>query len=211
MPRAGVLRVGAMEEAKDGGEAKGVRVVVRVRPLGSDGAHGCGEEPCLETRGATAVELTDRRFATPEVATYTFPAVYGPEATQEQVYAGEVAALVEKVAAGNGACLFAFGATGTGKTHTLQGCGSGNDGAGMVPRAAAALLAHQDVAGLGVSFVEVYNERLFDLLGEVEAAQGDAADIGAKPRRAALSMLELSKGAVSMPGRTQVSGGVRPA
>jgi hypothetical protein len=65
--------------------------------------------------------------------THTFPfsAVYGEESTQAEVYEGEVADFVKQVWQGQNATVFAYGTSGSGKTHTV----SGYDGEeGLIPR-----------------------------------------------------------------------------
>ena len=79
--------------------------------------------------------------------------VFGPEATQEEVY-GDLRPFVAPVAQGVNCTVFAYGQTGTGKTHTMLGAGaeasalvgeSVDDavtrGAGIIPRAVTDLFA----------------------------------------------------------------------
>jgi chromosomal replication initiation ATPase DnaA len=47
--------------------------------------------------------------------------VYGPESTQEFVYANTARSAVGQVLEGYNATIFAYGQTGTGKTHTMEG------------------------------------------------------------------------------------------
>ena len=71
--------------------------------------------------------------------------------------------------------MFAYGQTGTGKTHTMEGkTGNGvpiekDTEAGIIPRAMNALFdnLHKTNAtewSVRVSFLELYNEEIFDLL-----------------------------------------------
>ena len=91
--------------------------------------------------------------------------VFGPEAKQDEVYA-EVDALVRSALDGYDVCVLAYGATGSGKTHTMLG----EDG--IVPSAAKAIAAAaRDRKRRGwkldvrATAVEVYAEKCFDLLG----------------------------------------------
>lgn len=52
---------------------------------------------------------------------------------QEEVF-GAVSELVQSALDGHHVCLFSYGQTGAGKTHTMQGSGSG-PGRGIIPRA----------------------------------------------------------------------------
>jgi kinesin family protein 5 len=75
--------------------------------------------------------------------------------------------------------IFAYGQTGSGKTHTMFGPGavgmaadgaSGADLRGIIPRAVreiyerTAEMAHECQFTIRVSFLEVYQERIYDLL-----------------------------------------------
>ena len=64
------------------------------------------------------------------------------------------------------ATVFAYGATGAGKTHTMMGDA---DNAGIIPRAVADLFGRGiDGLSVTVSYLEVYNERIYDLLSSDE-------------------------------------------
>lgn len=52
---------------------------------------------------------------------YAFDRVFEPEATQRHVYQHTAFPLLDKVLNGYNATLFAYGATGCGKTHTIVG------------------------------------------------------------------------------------------
>ena len=71
---------------------------------------------------------------------YTF--VYAKEAPQQEVYSACAAEMVDAVIEGTNACIFAFGSTGAGKTHSMLGPEGGRRQAkqdGILPRAAAEL------------------------------------------------------------------------
>ncbi|KAL7751258.1 Kinesin- motor protein [Sorochytrium milnesiophthora] len=105
--------------------------------------------------------------------TYTFDRVFGPEATQDTVYEDVAAPILHEVLAGYNCTIFAYGQTGTGKTHTMEGSlqmenGTYSAQAGIVPRVLFKLfeaLELQDVkSSVKVSCIELYNEELRDLL-----------------------------------------------
>lgn len=52
---------------------------------------------------------------------FTFDRTFGPESTQTEVYQYVVHPLIEEVLAGYNCTVFAYGQTGTGKTHTMVG------------------------------------------------------------------------------------------
>ena len=61
---------------------------------------------------------------------YTFSNVFGPEATQEDVFARSVRPILLDVVQGRNASVFHFGQTGSGKTYTLNGS---HDHPGIIP------------------------------------------------------------------------------
>ena len=63
---------------------------------------------------------------------YVFDVVFGPDSSQEEVYASSTKHLVDNVMAGYNATVFAYGATGGGKTHTMVGT---RDNPGIMVRA----------------------------------------------------------------------------
>lgn len=52
---------------------------------------------------------------------FTFDRAFGPDSKQADVYHSVVAPLIEEVLAGYNCTVFAYGQTGTGKTHTMVG------------------------------------------------------------------------------------------
>ncbi|KAF4654742.1 hypothetical protein FOZ61_008071 [Perkinsus olseni] len=75
---------------------------------------------------------------------------------------------------GHNGCIFCYGQTGSGKTYTMSG-GEGYAERGIIPRCIEELFAavkryHSSIPGavtnISVSYLEVYNENAYDLLGE---------------------------------------------
>lgn len=111
--------------------------------------------------------------------TFSFDKVFGPNSRQIDVYKSMVCPVIDEVLQGYNCTIFAYGQTGTGKTFTMEGERT-NDGdfswqddplAGIIPRAMHQLFEQlnsmEDCAeySVRVSFLEIYNEELFDLLG----------------------------------------------
>jgi hypothetical protein len=92
-------------------------------------------------------------------------------ADQEAVYKAIGVQIVENAVKGFNACLCAYGQTGTGKTHTVFGEWRDTVGRGILPRLTLGLFTVLDelrAAGaktsVQVSYIEIYNNRLRDLL-----------------------------------------------
>jgi len=104
--------------------------------------------------------------------TFTLDRVFGPNAVQEDVYE-HVKPLVQSAVDGYNATVFAYGHTGSGKTHTMTGS---SFKPGVTPRAVRDLFAAiqrvtrvKDVVFLvHVSYVELYNNQFRNLLEDIE-------------------------------------------
>ena len=104
--------------------------------------------------------------------TYTFDRVFGQYAHQSEVFDSTVAPIVNEVLQGFNCTVFAYGQTGTGKTHTMEGDFKDPEQAGIIPRSVTAIFDHLQNSeaeySVRVSYMEVYNEELQDLLSPSE-------------------------------------------
>ncbi|KAB2608636.1 kinesin-4-like [Pyrus ussuriensis x Pyrus communis] len=101
---------------------------------------------------------------------FKFNKVFGPAATQEDVYL-DTQPLIRSVLDGYNVCIFAYGQTGSGKTYTMTGPSvSSTDDWGVNYRALNDLFQisqsreHSIAYEVGVQMVEIYNEQVRDLL-----------------------------------------------
>ena len=106
--------------------------------------------------------------------TDTFDHVFGSFSTQQEVFDQTVRPIVEEALRGFNTTVFAYGQTGTGKTHTMTGVVDDPDLMGIAPRAVHAIFESLENTGGGsdqdtkvskefnvrVSFLELYNEEL---------------------------------------------------
>jgi kinesin family protein 6/9 len=94
------------------------------------------------------------------------------DASQESVFTQCAAEVCESVLAGYNGTVFAYGQTGAGKTYTMSGdAGSDYKQRGVIPRAVHHLFREMDVRvgkdiTLSVSYLEIYNEGMYDLLAD---------------------------------------------
>ncbi|XP_063414938.1 carboxy-terminal kinesin 2-like [Mytilus trossulus] len=106
---------------------------------------------------------------------FEFDKVFRGNAKQHQVFE-ELSQLVQSALDGYNVCIFAYGQTGSGKTYTMEGVS--NDeivNKGMIPRAVLHILDKtKEIESIGwkyilkMSFLEIYNETIRDLLGTEE-------------------------------------------
>jgi centromeric protein E len=104
---------------------------------------------------------------------FTFDKTFGESSTTREVYNDIAQGIVESVVNGLNGTIFAYGQTSSGKTHTMQGSGTIEDGqgtgGGVVHMAARDIFSQisndpERVFLLRVSFIEIYNEEVRDLL-----------------------------------------------
>jgi kinesin family protein 11 len=128
---------------------------------------------------------------------YHFDRVYDADTSQERLYETAVAPMVDEVLQGFNCTVFAYGQTGTGKTHTMTGDMQNQNEAGVIPRAVGHIFRYLN--GLGgvneftvkCSFLELYNEEITDLL-----AAGDADS----PKQPKVRIMEDPRAGVVMQG-----------
>jgi kinesin family protein C1 len=99
---------------------------------------------------------------------YSFDRVFGPASQNNEVFE-EISQLVQSALDGYNVCIFCYGQTGAGKTHTMSSAD------GMIPRATAQIWDEAQRLqekgwkyNMEGSFLEVYNETYNDLLGRSE-------------------------------------------
>ncbi|XP_067935963.1 kinesin-like protein KIF11-B [Watersipora subatra] len=126
-----------------------------------------------------SVSVRERPQVGAPTKTFTFDKVFGTTSKQIDVYKSVVEPAIEEVIMGYNCTIFAYGQTGTGKTFTMEGERSAehlrwedDPMAGIVPRSLAHLFERLEAMdcefSMRVSYLELYNEELFDLLGASE-------------------------------------------
>uniref|UniRef100_A0A914LCY6 Kinesin-like protein n=1 Tax=Meloidogyne incognita TaxID=6306 RepID=A0A914LCY6_MELIC len=139
-----------------------IQVVCRVRPL-NEIERKNGSSSVVKFQGKDTVMVTGK--------TYAFDNVFQPNDTQENVYKGAAHHIVQDVLNGYNGTIFAYGQTSSGKTHTMEGVIGESDKQGIIPRIINDIFNHifnLDDENLEfhikVSYFEIYNERIRDLL-----------------------------------------------
>ncbi|VDP45901.1 unnamed protein product [Schistosoma curassoni] len=151
-----------------------IRVAVRCRPINKQELEKAVRS-CVE---CSREKVTVRDKCMSKV--FTFDHVFNQYSKQIDVYKSMVAPMIEEIILGYNCTIFAYGQTGSGKTFTMTGERSDklryewetDPLAGIIPRALSHLFETLQSNGsdfsVRVSFLEVYNEELFDLLSASE-------------------------------------------
>ncbi|XP_030449812.1 kinesin-like protein KIN-10B [Syzygium oleosum] len=157
-----------------------VRVVVRVRPFlpheaAAAASGNGGPASCVSVLGRRAsgssspddevtVHLKDQ--ATSRNECYKLDSFFGQQDDNvREIFDREVKPLIAGVFHGCNATVFAYGATGSGKTYTMQGT---DELPGLMPLAMSTILSVCETmrSTAEISYYEVYMERCYDLLQE---------------------------------------------
>ncbi|KAI9994843.1 hypothetical protein PInf_011681 [Phytophthora infestans] len=163
-----------------GGTSENIQVFVRIRPLIE---RETSQERCAGSHSIRATNHQTIEVRTAEsTITCAYDAVFDHTISQEQVYE-RVHECTQSFLEGFNSTLFAYGQTGSGKSFTMFGAetdlsryrpGLQNSQAGIIPRAikdifAATVQMEADAqATVYCSFVQVYNEHIFDLLRDTQ-------------------------------------------
>ena len=152
-----------------------IRVFCRVRPMNEDESrHSCTNIASISDEFSINIEAKPGL-----VKTHVYDTVFGPNATQEEVFE-DIRRLIQSGVDGYNVCIFAYGQTGSGKTHTIQGypgC------PGITPRGIQELyslignLPQGYTCTVSCYMVELYIQQLIDLLRPKSNEQGSSLTI----------------------------------
>ena len=152
-----------------------IKVVFRVRPLSTkekaDGrkiitiAH--------EKQGVIELRNTSALGGDEDVSkTFTFDHVFSENSTQRNIYDVCAAPVVQSVLEGYNGTIFAYGQTGAGKSHTMEGANEPSALRGIIPNSFEHIFDHialnngSDKYLVRASYFEIYNEEIRDLLSK---------------------------------------------
>ena len=167
-------------------EQSSIQVVVRLRPMSERELKGNALPVVTASTEKKEVTVIKGSGARTLRSTFAFDDVFTSFSTQKEVFDQTLAPVIGDVLQGYESTVFAYGQTGTGKTHTMEGDLSVAEERGVIPRAAfdvfRRLRADDSYVETDVraSFLEIYNEELCDLL--VDCDFEDVALVKAKSK-----------------------------
>ncbi|MBN3325950.1 KI15A protein, partial [Atractosteus spatula] len=164
------------------GDGDAIKVFVRVRPLTQGTGLSTDGDPslCLTVTSPNTIRLHSK----PEPRVFTYDHVADMDVSQEAVFSSVGKNIVESCVNGYNGTIFAYGQTGSGKTFTMLGPAESDnfthDMRGVIPRSFEYLFflinREAEKSGNGksflckCSFIEIYNEQIFDLLDSASAS-----------------------------------------
>ncbi|KAG8180369.1 hypothetical protein JTE90_014248 [Oedothorax gibbosus] len=161
-------------------ELKGnIRVYCRIRPALAEEIGKGMQLASISMPDQKTIELeSNENGKATKKYDFSFDSVFPPTASQQEIFE-EISQLVQSSIDGYNVCIFAYGQTGSGKTYTMEGPGnvvdffsSESEGqVGMIPRSVKQIFAcieNLEPRGwryrVEALFLEIYNERIQDLL-----------------------------------------------
>ena len=174
-------------QMQDSAAEECVSVAIRLRPLNKREINN-KESKIFSAQGNSVVQqqTKDRDGGTGCSETLHYDKVFGEDVDNASVYEHMARGIVNGVMGGINGTIFAYGQTSSGKTHTMLG---GSKQGGILELAAQQIFAHIDACSsrnfvLRVSFVEIYNEVIRDLLTDhVSGMYAGVVNMREDPRR----------------------------
>ncbi|KAL8439254.1 hypothetical protein Efla_005731 [Eimeria flavescens] len=160
-----------------------IQIYLRMRPM----AGRCEWHSVIGKDGRTLITKLPRDEASAGHNALTeykfhFDGIFDQGATQEEVFQGVAVPVVDDALRGINGTIFAYGQTGTGKTYTITGDSEAFEMRGIIPRAIARVFESASSCSsaeftLAVSYLEIYQDRGYDLLVKAEAGGNKLEDL----------------------------------
>lgn len=150
-----------------------MKVVCRVRPFNaSEKAKGvCTNLEFLPDGKAVKLKSVVEASSNSSIHEFNFDRIFDMTANQKDVYDVAAKPIIDSVLEGFNGTIFAYGQTSSGKTHTMQGPDIEDiEKQGVIPRMVRTVFNRIESASeyieftVKVSMVEIYNEKIKDLI-----------------------------------------------
>lgn len=209
-PKATTLPAADGKNAKDS-EEEAVKVAIRIRPLaGQNNDPQVGGRAWQASREKNIIaeisadKKSSRYQSTANEAEYEFDKVFGEDANTNEIYNELVGDIVQSVSNGINGTVFTYGQTSSGKTFTMRGDDSkGSSTIGILQMAAKEIFNTIQTEqsnnpkcnfNVRVSYTEIYNEELRDLLNDSK-----------RKTATSLTIREDKRGSITVEGRKEVA------
>ena len=175
--------------------ARTIKTYLRIRPIGEDAdTITVVDEKTVRTKPPVGSQSHKNRVLG---RVYQFSNIFEKTSSQQELFETTTMPLLDDALNGNDALLFTYGVTNAGKTYTVQG---DEENPGLIPRALEYLLGRIDGSSMtaAVSYMQVYNENVYDLQVEEGCTQKQAlmASLRVKLRSRGVEIEGLKKTSV---------------
>ena len=171
------------QQIQDDPEDEAFKVFVRIRPLlakerMSQGSKNNSRIVQVVDEGESSNKLyvSELDYIGRGERSYTFDNIFNESSNNQQVFETTVSPLLDSILEGYNATCFAYGMTGSGKTHTMLGdiynVSTGEKGlCYLTVEKLFELMSYQSDKQfmIRISYLEIYNEQVIDLLDDKQA------------------------------------------
>jgi len=174
-------RQSSLEPSPEPGTAT-VQVVVRLRPI-NEREQKHGAVPVVTASSLNKTVAVVKGTGSRQVrSSYAFDNVFSAFTSQEEIFDATLRPILIDVMQGFESTVFAYGQTGTGKTHTMEGDLSSSNLHGVIPRSAESIFTtlnqpEYNSHTVTCAYLEIYNEELCDLFADEEQRSLTKVDI----------------------------------
>ena len=157
--------------------SENIKVCLRIRPMSLQ-EKSRNDVACIEPVSNEQLILKHKNLR----RSYTFNLVFGQESSQEDIFFNcSIDKLIDSALDGYSVTIFAYGQTGSGKTYTIMGRDDAinekilknNKYSGIMPKSInyiwSTVSRRKEKFYIKVSFLEIYNEQINDLLNPTNA------------------------------------------
>ena len=142
-----------------------IKIFLRVKPQPSN------HSSTIRIINQNQVEIVPPIFSTQQDRVYNYQQVFKPETSNMEVFQNSMIEPINNLLSGYNAALFVYGMTGAGKTHTMFNSSHNVEHKGLVDMSLTKIFEqleykNKDKYEVYLSFFEIYNENIRDLLSE---------------------------------------------
>lgn len=153
-----------MSEKKGYREYESIKAYVRIRPVEPKDCENDQEETVLQSDGPNKILNLQTGDS------FQFEKVFGPESTNKDIFSSVIEKSWQCITKGVNLCVFTYGQTSSGKTHTMKG---DNLDTGLVGQTLEGLFCklgqqYKCCFEITMSYFEIYNETIIDLFDASE-------------------------------------------
>jgi uncharacterized coiled-coil DUF342 family protein len=140
-----------------------IKVAVRIRPMNKNElSENSTNVISVNNNSVTVTDPVSKK-----TKDFGFDYVFGEDSNNSNVCASLGSNIIESALSGYNCCVLAYGQTGSGKTYTMLNYNSANTDIGLIPYIANSLISLSTPTceiRMEASFIEIYAEKIFDLL-----------------------------------------------
>lgn len=146
-----------------------IKVACRIRPL-NHLEEKTMDVIKIDNNSISMVSSDENKNTSFRENTFNFDKIFSQASTQEEVFEYIAKPTINSVFKGYNGTILCYGQTSSGKTYTIEGDYLDGNNKGLIPRSISLLFNHIEKASnkiefsIKCSFLEIYNEKLYDLL-----------------------------------------------